>query len=247
MSFTNDAESKLLLSKAKDTVNLSDKRSTACFLGFLNEHESQLIKDSICLNDECMFWGGYNGAQRVIFGANVSDISCFPITAIKFTFKKEYELSHRDFLGALMSLGIERDTVGDILVFEGEAVVFVKTEIAQFIIGQIDKIGRVGVKLAKFDTHDFEFENEFDVLYFTISSLRIDVFVSAVCSLSREKSQKLIFADAVSVNHRIINNTSKTIDVGDVITIKKFGKFVFTENNGFSRKGKVKIEVKHFR
>ncbi len=247
MSFTNDAESKLLISKAKDTVLLADKRNSPCFLGFLNEHEAQLVNYNVFINNDCYFWGGYDNAQRVVFGANATDKYSFPISAIKFTYKKEYKLSHRDFLGALMALGIERDTIGDILVFDGEAVVFVKSEISQFIIEQIEKIGKVGIKSSIIDARDFEYESDFEILNFTISSLRLDVFVSAVCSLSRDKSQKLITFGAVSVNHRIVNNTSKTIDVSDVITIKKFGKFVFTENNGLSKKGKIKIEVKHFR
>lgn len=240
------SEDKLVLSKAKDTIALSEKRTTPCFYGFLNEHQAQLIKDSLYIDDNCRFWGGYEDATRVMFGVNAS-CADFPISAVKFVYKKEYKLSHRDFLGSLMALGIERSIVGDILTFSGETVVFVKSELAQYIVDSISKIGRVGVNSLVFDTKNFDYVNEFDVIDTTVSSLRLDVFVSAICSLSRDKSQKLIKSDLVSVNHKIVNSVSKCVCVGDVITIRKFGKFVFAEENGFSKKGKLRISVKHFR
>lgn len=247
MSFYLSAEDKLLLSKADDTIELSQRRFKPVFLGFLNEHEAQLIKDNIRLSDDCMFFGGYSDAQRVIFGSNVTSLSDFPLVALKFAYKKEFKLTHRDFLGSLMALGIERSTVGDILVFDDEAIVFVKSDISDYIKQQIQKIGRVGVKISEQQLSDIDYESKFDDLSFTVSSLRLDVFVSALCSLSREKSQKLILSDSVSVNHSIVNSVSKMLSVNDVITIKKYGKFVFAEDLGFSKKGKYRVSVKHFR
>ena len=243
-SFQND---KLIISKAQDMINLSQKRHSPCFLGFINEHETQVIKDAVYLTDDCYFFGGYTDAQRVILGAGVSGNDEFPICALKFLYKKEYKLTHRDFLGSLMSLGIERSTVGDILVFDSYAVVFVKSELADYIKQEITKIGRVGVRIVDEDLIDFEYVSEYDELSFTVSSLRLDVIVSAICSVSRDKSQQFIKSDLVSVNHKIENNNSKTLVVGDVITVRKFGKFVFAEDNGLSKKGKCKILVKHFR
>lgn len=243
-SFQND---KLIISKAEDTIYLSQKRNSPCFFGFLSEHETQIIKDSLYLTDDCSFWGGYKDANRVIFGSGISNYDEFPLNALKFLYKKGFELSHRDFLGSLMSLGIERSTIGDILVFDSYAIVFVKSELVDYIKQEITKIGRVGVKITEEDIKDIHYVNEFDELSFTVSSLRLDVIVSALCSLSREKSQQLIESDLVSVNHKVENNVSKTLCIDDVITIRKFGKFVFTEDNGLSKKGKFKILVKHFR
>ncbi len=106
---------KLLLSKVQDTIDLSYKRNAPCFLGFLNESEVQLIKDNLYLDDNCSFYGGYGDAQRLIFASGDCEGSEFPLVAVKFSYKKEYKLTHRDFLGALMATGIERSTVGDIL------------------------------------------------------------------------------------------------------------------------------------
>ncbi len=239
-------EDKLVLSKANDTIYLSEKRFSPCFYGFLNEHQAQLIKNSISFDETCSFWGGYTEAQRVIFGANVHDISEFPIVALKFKYKKEFKLTHSDFLGALMSLSIERSTVGDILVLDGETIVFVKTEMAGFIRDEVTKIGRVGVKITEVDLCDINYVNEFELFDLTVSSLRLDVFVAALCSLSRDKSQKMIKADLVCVNHIVTENVSAVLKVGDVITVRKFGKFVFTDEKGLSKKRKTQSYSKTF-
>lgn len=247
MSDCNNVVDKLVLSKANDTIALADKRFSPCYFGFLNEHEAQLIKDKIYLTEDMMFWGGYDNAQRVIFGANVSDTKAFPIKALSFTYKREYKLAHRDFLGSLMALGIERSTIGDIVVSDGKTIVFVKDDICEYILREVTKIGRVGVKIEVLDIIDIECNNDIEELSFTISSLRLDVFVSAVCHLSREKSQQFIKSDMVSLNYNIENNISRNIKEDDVITIRKYGKFIFTESVGFSKKGRIKIKVNRFR
>ncbi len=241
------ADDKLVLSKALDTINLAQKRNSPCYYGFLNEHESQLIKDNIHLPDDCIFWGGYDEAQRVFFAANVYDKESFPFTAVKFSYKKEYKLNHRDFLGCLMSLGIERSTVGDILVNDSKTVVFVKNDVVDYVLSSITKIGKVGVNVELQDINEIEYKNEYDVFNLTVASNRLDVFVSAVCSLSREKAQRLIKSDMVAVNHSTENNVSRFIKTFDVITIRKYGKFIFTDENGLTKKGRLKITVKHFR
>ncbi len=114
-------------------------------------------------------------------------------------------------------------------------------------MNEISKIGRVGVKLSVVDVADIDCTCEFEEINLTVSSLRLDVIVSALCNLSRDNSQKMIKSELVSINHKINTNVSKQIIVGDVITIRKFGKFVFADENGFSKKGKHKITVKHFR
>ncbi len=247
MSATSSLEDKLVISKAKDTMYLADKRHCACFYGFLNEHESHLISDNLHMDDNCGFWGGYEGAKRVMFSVNAESYSDYPFLCAQFSFNKNYELSHRDFLGALMSLGIERSTIGDILVFEGRALIFIKEEIFEYVKNEITKIGRVGVQLSVYEGNEIQFTDDFELITFTLSSFRLDSFVSAVCHLSRDKSQNLIKSDFVSVNYNIVNNVSKNLNLGDIITIRKYGKFEFTEESGVSKKGRARVSVKHFR
>jgi len=240
-------QDKLVVSKALDTIYLSEKRHCACFYGFLNEHEAQVIKNNIHLTDECEFWGGYDTAKRVFFGVKSDGPDSYPFVCAKITYKKEYELAHKDFLGAFMSLGIERSTIGDILVYEGYALSFIKNEVFDYISNKLTKIGRVGVNVSKYEGDRIIHDEMFDRLSFTISSSRLDVFVSALCRISREKAQSVIKSDLVAVNYNIENSVSKTIRVGDIITIRKYGKFVFAEEVGYSKKGRARVLVNHFR
>ncbi len=247
MNKVNNPDDKLVISKAKDTLYLADKRHCGCFYGFLNQHEVQLIKDNIHLSDDCMFWGGYDEAQRVFFGANVDSVDVFPFVCAKITYKKEYKLAHKDFLGAFMALGLERSTIGDILVSDGQALVFIKSDVFDYVVSETTKIGKVGVKISLCDTDQIAYEHDIEVLNFTVASKRLDVFVSAVCHLSREKSQRLIESDLVSVNYNVENSVSRLLKVADIITIRKYGKFEFAEESGFSKKGRTRILVNHFR
>lgn len=247
MSIISQSDDKLLLSKAEDVIYLSEKRNTPCFLGFLTSHEKQVIIDNIHGIDETCFYGGYENAERTIFGANAESTDDFPIVPVEFTYRECDILSHRDFLGAMMSLGITRESIGDILVNKGRAVAFVKHDIADFVLSQIDKVGSKGVKVSKFLGDDLPLSENFEMLEFSVASLRLDVIISAVCSLSRDKSTKLITAENVSVNHYIQTNVSKTLQEGDCFTIRKYGKFVFTEILGYTKKGRIRISVKHFR
>ena len=85
------------------------------------------------------------------------------------------------------------------------------------------------------------------MLILTLSSLRLDVFVSAVTHLSRDKSAALIKSETVTVDHMVECGVSRLLKAGNTVTIRKYGKYVFTEELGVSKKGKAKIKVKHYR
>ena len=137
----------ILLARVRDAVNLCDKRHKPQFIGFLDEKE-QLYTEKLALQmgfKNYMFWGGHTSSERVVFGAFPDyiepNVSFFPIRTITAAFRKCDQLSHRDFLGALLSLGMERETLGDFLIEDGRCVFFVREEISQFILMQIKKIG----------------------------------------------------------------------------------------------------------
>ena len=229
----NDADDRLLLSKAYDAIELSERRNIPRFLGFLNEHESMYLMSHLPKRADIRFYGGYDGAVRLMLGAGADDDS-FPVTALEFTYKPEYDLRHRDFLGALTALGIRRDTVGDILTSPGRTVVFVRDDIAPFI-------------LSNADTSDLPVPDDTEELTFTLSSLRLDAFVARAANLSRDKAAVLIHTDMVAVDHVTVNDTAARLREGAVVTIRRYGKFVLTGSLGASRKGKLRIAVTHYK
>ena len=239
-------EDKLLLDKAYDAVTLSQRRGIPRFSGFLNEHESLYLQRRLPKSADVKFFGGYEGAVRLMLGAG-ADYDSFPITALEFAYKPEYSLRHRDFLGALMALGLRRDTVGDILTGKGRAVIFVCDEIAPYLLSQVDRIGSVGVRLSYAELSDLPQPDDFDELTLTLSSLRLDAFVAGVTHLSREKACRLIKNELVTVDHVTATEVSLNLREGATVTIRKYGKYVLTALPGVSRKGKLKAAVRHYR
>lgn len=246
MGYTNNAEDKLLLSKAYDAIELSERTGCPRFFGFLNEHEQAYLRANISPKRGVVWFGGYPDAVRVMLGAAADEYS-FPITALQFSYKPEFDLRHRDFLGSLTALGLRRDTIGDILCEKGRAVVFVRDDIADYILTQVEKIGRVGVKISYADTADLPVPDDTEELSLTISSLRLDAFVAAVTNLSREKAARLIKSELVMIDHVVSTDVSASLHEGATVTIRKYGKYVLSAETGTSRKGRLRICVKHFR
>ena len=246
MGYTNNAEDKLLLSRAYDAIELSERTGCPRFFGFLNEHEQLYLRDNISPKRDVMFYGGYPDATRVMLGASADEYS-FPIVALMFSYKPEFDLRHRDFLGSLMALGLRRDTIGDILCEKGRAVVFVRDDVADYVLTQVTQIGRVGVSITYADLTDLPVPDDIEELSFTLSSLRLDAFVAAVTNLSREKAARLIRSELVMIDHVVSTDVSKPLHEGATVTIRKYGKYVLSANSGLTRKGRLRVSVKHFR
>lgn len=239
-------EDKLLLDKAYDAILLSERRNIPRYLGFLNEHESLFLQQHLPKNADIRFFGGYEGAVRLMMGAAALEES-FPITALEFTYRSQDRLRHRDFLGSLMALGIRRDTVGDILTGEGRAVIFVRDDIVPFLMDNVDKIGRVGVQIGYADLQELPVPDDVEETVYTLSSLRLDAFVAVAAHLSREKAARLIKNEMVTVDHVTVTEVSFFLKERMTVTIRKYGKFVLTELRGTSKKGKLRIAVRRYR
>lgn len=142
---------KQLIARLNNGIDLCLTRQKPYFMPFMSERKQALLVSELkkAYFDNYLFFGGYDDSERKMLGLFFDEpsTSMFPICGVEFSFRKCDRLTHRDFLGSLMSLGIERETVGDILVEDGRAVVFVKAELSDYVKSQISKVGRVGVKV----------------------------------------------------------------------------------------------------
>ncbi len=243
-------DNKLFISKLNDAVRLERLKNFPRFLGFLTEEQQDIAVsyfNSINYHSY-FFWGGYENSQRCFLavGDDISKYS-YPFTALAVSFREKDSLNHRDFLGALMSLGINREAVGDILTEPGRAVFFVKDELSDFILQQMTKVGRVGVTVSVCDTDDLPEVSEPEELILNVASLRLDNIISAFTGLSREKTNKLIFSEMVSVNHAVCKNNSLKLRENDIVSVRKKGKFIFTGIVNQTKKGRFRVAVKYFR
>lgn len=247
--FTSDKD-KLFISKLDDAVYLCQKRQKPYFFSFMSEAEqaqAERYLDSVGFKNYS-FFGGYEGSERrVLCLDHYQDDPDFPIDALEFKFRPADKLTHRDFLGALMSLGIERETVGDILVEDGRCVVFVKSEISEYIRSQISKIGRAGVKISDADVDSLPKGRGVEEKSVIVSSLRLDNVVAAISGLSREKTKNLILSGNVTLNFIECTNISKQVDEGDTLTIRGKGKFKINGVMGETKKHRIRISIIHFR
>lgn len=172
----------------------------------------------------------------------------FPIKAVTFQFRKEDAITHRDVLGSLMALGIERDTVGDIFITDGKAAVFVYEKVAPLIADSISKIGRVGVKVQTGTRADFALPaREYEELRLSVASMRLDNIVRCVVGTSRTVAvEKYITPQFVTLNGAVCADVSKQLSEGDIFSVRGKGKFVLYSIGETGRKGNIHITVKKY-
>lgn len=242
-------EQDYFIDRIKDTAEQSFRNNIFKFLGFLSEEECVLAERTLeKINVDFSFFGGYDDAKRKILAFLpewATDVE-YPITALSFSFRKEDKLSHRDFLGSLMALGIKRETVGDILIEDGKAIVFVLNEIADYIINEISKIGRTGVTVTKGIIGEIPQSDTLVDFTDTIASVRLDCVVSSLASTSRNKANEIIELGKVCVNSQIVFKTTKTIVNGDVITIRGKGKFIIDSVDEKTKKNRIILKYKKY-
>ena len=198
----SSSEDVLLNAKILDAIHISVKKAVPKFSFFLDQREIAVAKaKSTFEKANFCFYGGYDGAERQIFAALPdwcdSENINFPISPITVIFRKQDKLSHKDFLGTLMSFGIKREVVGDILVEEGKAIIFLHSDILKYVLAQFEKIGGVGVEVVEGIIGEMPQAHSFKEITTTIASARLDCTVSALLNLSREKSATLIISGKV--------------------------------------------------
>lgn len=242
-------ESDLLTARVNDTQNICERTLKPKFLGFLSL-EQKVFVESILKNRTVSysFYGGYETAERVMLGCFPDWIeTCdFPIKAITFTYRKSDKLRHSDFLGSLMALGITRESVGDILIEEGRTVVFVTTEIADYVLSEIEKVGRIGVELKLGFTSPLPSKGELALFSETVSSLRLDCVVSALAGVSRSQAERKIGEGVVSVNSLPCEKTTKTVNEGDIVSIRGKGKFIIDSVADRTKKDRIILKYKKY-
>ena len=133
------------------------------------------------------------------------------------------------------------------MVEDGRCVVFVKSEIKDYIVSQISKIGRVGVKICEADLNNLPKGRGFEELGYIVSSMRLDNIVAAITGLSREKTKSQILSGDVCLNYSEARNISQNVCQDDCITIRGKGKYIIKAVVGYTKKQRIRISIIHFR
>lgn len=191
--------------------------------------------------------GIFEEAERRMIAFNNIYGTPYPMILIKISYNSKFStLCHKDFLGGILALGIERNKIGDLLVEENCCYVPVHEDVKDYIIYNIDKIGKVSCKVEVIDEHielpKFKFKEEIIL----IPSLRLDGIVSKICRISRAKAQELIEQGLVLVDYVRTREKSHELKGGERITIRGSGKFILGDKTGNSKSGKIKIIIRKY-
>ncbi len=242
-------DEKVFCARVNDAAQICTRTERPKFLGFLTESETakaqEILKNS---GVKYEFFGGFDGADRVMLCCKPAwcDEVQFPIQPITAVFRECDALSHRDILGALMGLGISRESVGDILVEKGRAVFFVTEDVADFVLSELNKAGRVGLKLKASMEGPLPQMSELISLRETVASSRLDCVVAAILKISRGTAASLLEEGLVSVNSATCTKPTKTVLSGDKITVRGKGKFTVNSLEDKTKKGRTVLEYSKY-
>lgn len=249
-------EELLLKKRLVELSNIAFNRNIPVFSDFLNLNELNILYSirNELYTLEFKTYGGYELAERQMV-AFIPDAFCYdrkelyPITVIRIEpLSKKYSdsLSHRDFLGAIINLGIDRSKIGDILVKENEAFLFCNERLADYLIEQLTRIKHTSVRASETKLKDFSYEPEFKIIKGSISTARIDSVLTLCCGVSRSEAVEYIMSKKVFINGKLIEANSVMLKDNDIISVRGVGKFIYSGVLSETKKGRIYIELKKY-
>lgn len=193
----------------------------------------------------CVFWGGYEDAERTCaiffpdYMTRDDAIQNSPIVLLRAVKNPQDNLTHRDYLGSIMGIQLNRDRIGDILVNSNGADILVMQEVAEFIQMNLVQAGRKQISISQKPIEDLiiPIENQTQGSG-SVASLRIDSIIALIFKLSRGEAKEFIEKGMVFVNNKPCLKAGLDIDVGDRITVRSKGRCKIIELGGQSRKGR---------
>lgn len=238
-----------------ELANRAYSQNTYSFTGFLDVTQiSHLYQGKKELgNIPFELYGGTQGCERQIarFG-DMKELGYemeFPITCVHIQplIKKFSDpLTHRDFLGAVMNLGIERDIIGDIMLFDKECYLFCVSNMADYVVENLTKIKHTHIKCHILREVPKVLEPKFEIEELLVSSERIDGVLAKIYQLSRSQSIELFRAKKVVINGKTCENNSGVIKKGDIISARGYGKIIYDGVLSETKKNKLRITFRKY-
>ena len=246
-------EERLLLSRVWDKREQCRLRNIPTATAFLSPQEQAAatrLLNALGDREGYALWGGYEGAerQRLLF---LPDWMAGPddstIAALRAVCRSGASLTHRDFLGSLMALGLTREKIGDILVESGGCQVLVDPLSLDFLTQSWDSAGRERLTVTPLPLEELTVpEAAVKEVRDTVSSLRLDNVLASGFGLSRGKAAEAVEKGAVQVNYTVCQKPDKPVSAGDVITCRGLGKCVLDAVGSPTKKGRLPVTIRRF-
>lgn len=244
-------EQDLLQKRYMDLSKQADRKGIVIYSDFLNLNEQNLldtVKDK--LDTSLQLSGGFEYAERKMAAFLPVDLAYeweYPIHCLKIipSYPKFADiLTHRDILGAVMNLGLERSKIGDILCKDDTYYLFCHHQIKDYLCDSLQRIKHTEVRLETVDALTETIVPDFIEKSGIITSNRLDSVVACFCGCSRSEASRLIAAGRVFVMGKEILHNTYTCKEGDILSIRSYGKYIFDSCCGETRKGRQKIKYR---
>lgn len=243
-------QEKLLVRRIEDLCRSAENRGIARYSAFLSDREQDLALSAVkrCGCDDFSFDGGFSDAERKLLRVEPAGAYCEPpISCIKISCDRHSSpAQHKDYLGALLGLGIDRSCLGDIILFENDAecgaYVFCLSRIQELICSQLFAAGRASVSAC---VHEGDLDlsvASHETQTATVAALRADAVIAAMVHCSRSKAVQLLSSGSVQINHIETASSHSPVYEGDVFTIRGVGRYKLTTLGGKSKKDRMFIE-----
>lgn len=235
------------------------QREIVTYTDFLNLNEQNILhslpKNRLFSRYQC--FGGYDMAERQM-AAFIPDAlylrcgkECLTPEEIRYPFRgmrimplhRKYaeDLTHRDYLGAALNLGIERAKTGDIISWDDDAVIFIHRDMAGLLLDELTRIRHTQVTVREVSPEDINYTPRYEEIRGTAASVRLDSLLALAFASSRTKLSGLIEGARVYVNGRLVISNGYQPKEGDIISVRGMGKFRFAEEGGRTRKNRLCI------
>lgn len=248
-----DGEERLLLGRIWDKYDQCRNRNIPSHSDYLSPQEqaaAERLLHMLGAADGFIWWGGYESAERrqLHFLPDWQETPDYDaIRCLRCSFYEPGKLTHRDFLGSLMGLGLTREKIGDILVSEHEADVLVSDSVADFLLRDWTAAGRTALKVQEIGPEELTVPvQQVKELRDTVSSLRLDSVLAVGFSTSRGKAAEAVETGRVQVNWTVCQKPDKQVAEGDVISVRRAGKCRLTTVGNMTKKGRIFITVERY-
>ena len=268
-----ELDEKLIIARLNDKIKSCKLNNRIVNTDFLNSYKREIIQRELnrLKIKNYLFYGGYNDSDYKIlilypekletafqefstgikpeFGLSTAQKAIDNIIKIiRITLPKELigEYAHRDYLSAVMKFGIIRDRIGDIIVHNDGADIIILKENVEYIknlLKELTRFKKSEIKIINVNQIKLE-EKEFQTIKISVTSHRLDNFISEIARISRNKTEELIEEEKVKVNSKVETKASKEILKNDEIVIRGYGKFYINEFLGSNKKGKEIVLIK---
>ncbi|MBE6990817.1 MAG: hypothetical protein E7426_08785 [Ruminococcaceae bacterium] len=249
----SDGEERLLLGRVWDKYDQCRRRNIPTYTGFLSPQEqaaAERLLHILGAAEGWVWWGGYEGAERrrlCFLPEWQEEPELGVVRCLRCTFYEAGKLTHRDFLGSLMGLGLTRETIGDILVGENEAHVLTVDTAADHLLREWTAAGRTPLQVQEIGLTELTVpRQQVKELRDTVSSLRLDSVLAVGFSTARGRAAEAVEAGRVQLNWTVCLKPDRLLREGDVISVRGLGKCRLAAVGGTTRKGRIFITVERY-